>query len=68
LAGAVAASTYVYATFSAEIEEGIVTLEQARDRETFETTRILDRNGDCCGRFLARANERPFPWSAFPPT
>ncbi len=44
-AGAAAGTTFVYSNFSREIEGGITALENARDRETFETTQILDRNG-----------------------
>jgi membrane peptidoglycan carboxypeptidase len=43
--GIVIASTLIYSELSAEIEEGIVALDSARSRETFETTRIFDRNG-----------------------
>ena len=65
--GAVAAGTYVYATFSAEIEEGIVTLEQARDRETFETTRILDRNGHLLWEIFGEGKRTAVPLERVPP-
>ena len=39
------AATLVYVQLSGQIDEGIAALDQARDRETFETTRIMDRNG-----------------------
>jgi penicillin-binding protein 1C len=39
------AATLVYVQLSGQIDEGIAALDQARDRETFETTRIVDRNG-----------------------
>ena len=39
------AGTLVYADWSSELNDGIATLETARDRETFQTTQILDRNG-----------------------
>lgn len=42
----VAAGTLVYVRLSGEIEEGIAALDAARERETFETTRILDRDGE----------------------
>ncbi len=35
----------VYSGLSADIEDGIAALDTARTRETFETTRILDREG-----------------------
>ena len=34
-----------YADWSAELDEGIAALATARDRETFQTTRIYDRHG-----------------------
>lgn len=40
-----AGGAYLYSVFTAELEEGIARLDTARDRETFETTRIYDRNG-----------------------
>ncbi len=43
--GIVITGTLVYSGLSAEIEEEIVALESARDRETFETTVIMDRDG-----------------------
>ncbi|MFO7539894.1 MAG: transglycosylase domain-containing protein [Chloroflexota bacterium] len=64
--GVVAASTYIYATFSAEIEEGITTLEQARDRETFETTRILDRNGALLWEIFGEGKRTAIPLERIP--
>ena len=43
--GVTVAATLVYVQLSGQIDEGIAALDQARDRETFETTRIMDRNG-----------------------
>jgi len=43
---AIAAGTLVYVRLSGEIEEGVAALDAARERETFETTRILDRDGE----------------------
>ncbi len=43
--GAGIASALIYTGLSAEIEDGIAALDTARNRETFETSRILDRNG-----------------------
>jgi len=43
--GIVIASTLIYSDLSGEIEQGIVALDAARNRETFETTRIFDRSG-----------------------
>ncbi|MCB8990487.1 MAG: transglycosylase domain-containing protein [Ardenticatenaceae bacterium] len=44
-AGILIAGTLIYANFSGEIEAGITKLDDARNRETFETTIITDRNG-----------------------
>ena len=43
--GVVITSTLVYLNLSGEIEEDITALDAARGRESFETTRIVDRNG-----------------------
>lgn len=43
--GILIASALISSNLTAEIEEGITALENARNRETFETTRITDRNG-----------------------
>ncbi|HID50818.1 MAG TPA: hypothetical protein EYP41_02120, partial [Anaerolineae bacterium] len=44
--GVLIASTLIYSNLSGDIEEGIAKLDTARDRDTFETTRIFDRNGE----------------------
>lgn len=43
--GVIVAGTLVYANFSREIEAGVAKLDAARERETFETTIITDRDG-----------------------
>lgn len=40
------ASALIYADWTREIETEISTLDNARDRETFETSQILDRDGN----------------------
>ncbi len=45
-AGTAIISALVYSNLSREIEDGIAKLDSAYERETFETTRILDRNGN----------------------
>jgi hypothetical protein len=45
-AGVIAVGTIIYVNFSQEIEDGIAKLDTAPQRETFETTKIFDRNGD----------------------
>ncbi len=41
-----AVGAFVYVDWSRQIEDEIVALDSVRDRETFETTEILDRNGN----------------------
>jgi membrane peptidoglycan carboxypeptidase len=41
----VAGGAVVYSGLSADIEDGIAALDTAQSRETFETTRIMDREG-----------------------
>ncbi len=40
------AATLVYVQLTNEMEEGIAALDEAHNRESFETTRILDRDGE----------------------
>ena len=42
----VSTGTVIYTRFSTELQEGIAKLDQADEREFFETTRINDRNGE----------------------
>ena len=44
--GVLITSTVIYTRFSAELEDGRERLENIDNRETFETTRIVDRNGE----------------------
>ena len=44
--GVLITSTVIYTRFQAELDDGRVRLENIDNRETFETTRILDRNGE----------------------
>ncbi|MFN2136248.1 MAG: transglycosylase domain-containing protein, partial [Candidatus Promineifilaceae bacterium] len=46
VAGVGAAGALVYSNWSREIDTEITTLDNARQRETFETSQILDRNGN----------------------
>ena len=45
LGAILAGGALIYSGLSADIEDGIAALDTARNRETFETTRILDRKG-----------------------
>jgi 1A family penicillin-binding protein len=64
--GVVVAGTLVYSNLSQEIEEGIAKLETARDRETFETTQIFDRNGELLWEFFGEGKRTAVPISQMP--
>ncbi|MFT7586613.1 MAG: membrane peptidoglycan carboxypeptidase, partial [Cellvibrionaceae bacterium] len=44
--GAIVTGTIVYIRFSSDLNEGIAKLDNVNEREFFETTRIMDRNGE----------------------
>jgi membrane peptidoglycan carboxypeptidase len=67
-AGVGAASALVYANFSRELETGIAALETARERETFETTRILDRNGRLLWEIFGEGKRTAVPLASIPLT
>ncbi len=64
--GVVVAGTLVYANLSQEIEDGITKLDAARDRETFETTQIFDRNGELLWEFFGEGKRTAVPISQIP--
>ena len=64
--GAAAAGGLVYANWSREIESGVASLETARDRETFETTRITDRNGEVLWEIFGEGKRTRIPLSEIP--
>ncbi len=66
-AGIVIAGTLIYANLRAEIDEGITMLEGARDRETFETTRIYDRNGQLLWEIFGEGKRTNIPFEQIPP-
>ncbi len=65
-AGVIAVGTIIYVNFSREIEAGIAKLDTARDRETFETTQIYDRNGDLLWEIFGEGNRTQIPLSQVP--
>lgn len=65
-AGVLIAGTLVYSNLSAEIEEGITKLDAARDRETFETTQIFDRNGELLWEIFGEGKRTAVPISDIP--
>lgn len=64
----VAAGTLGYAQLSKEIEQGVTTLDTARDRETFETTVIMDRNGEVLWEIFGEGKRTFVPLADIPPT
>ncbi|MFO7679060.1 MAG: transglycosylase domain-containing protein [Chloroflexota bacterium] len=65
--GITAAGTLIYANFSREIEAGVAKLDTARERETFETTRIFDRNGVLLWEFFGEGKRTQIPLAQVPP-
>lgn len=65
-AGVIVVGTIIYANFSQEIEDGIAKLDTARDRETFETTQILSRNGELLWEIFGEGNRTQIPLSQVP--
>ncbi len=60
------AAALVYTRYNAEIEEGIVALDQARDREVFETTRIYDRDGELLWEIFGEGKRTRVPLTQIP--
>ncbi len=67
IAGTAAAGGLVYANWSREVDAGIARLETARDRETFETTQILDRNGNLLWEIFGEGKRTPIAIDQMPP-
>jgi len=65
--GAAAAGGLIYAGWSREIEAGVATLESARTRETFETTQIMDRNGEVLWEIFGEGKRTRVPLAQIPP-
>ena len=64
--GTIAVGAFVYADWSQQIEDEIVALDSARDRETFETTQILDRNGKLLWEIFGEGKRTNIPLSQIP--
>jgi membrane peptidoglycan carboxypeptidase len=64
--GVTVAGTLVYTNLSAEIEEGIAALDAAGERETFETTRIMDRNGHLLWEIFGEGKRTNVPLAQMP--
>ncbi|WP_374688538.1 transglycosylase domain-containing protein, partial [Promineifilum sp.] len=65
--GAAAAGGLLYSTWSREIETGVASLEAARTRETFETTQIMDRNGEVLWEIFGEGKRTRVPLAQIPP-
>ncbi len=65
--GVVAAGTVVYSNLKTEIDEGIAKLDGARERETFETTQIFDRNGELLWEIFGEGKRTNIPFEQLPP-
>ena len=65
--GAAAAGGLVYANWSREIETGVGRLATARERETFETTQIMDRNGEVLWEIFGEGKRTRVPLDQIPP-
>lgn len=66
LGGVIAVGAVVYADWSQQIEDEIVALDSARDRETFETTQIFDRNGKLLWEIFGEGKRTNIPLSQIP--
>lgn len=60
------AGTLLYNQLTHEIEQGIQTLETARNRQTFETTRIFDRHGQLLWEFFGEGKRTTIPLNQIP--
>ncbi len=64
--GISAVGLVVYGSWSRQIEEGITALDNARDRETFETTVIMDRDGEELWEIFGEGKRTQIPLSEMP--
>lgn len=66
IAGAAAAGGLIYANWSREIEAGVARLETVDERETFETSQILDRNGRVLWEIFGEGKRTRVPLEQIP--
>ena len=64
--GGTIAGTLVYVDLKDEIDAGVSALAGARERETFETTRIYDRDGELLWEFFGEGNRTTVALSDIP--
>ena len=66
--GGTAVGYYFYTQFTAELESHITRLENIDQRQTFETTRITDRNGDLLWEIFGEGKRTYVPLDQIPMT
>jgi membrane peptidoglycan carboxypeptidase len=59
--------TLIYSNLAAEIEAGITKLDAARERDTFETTLIFDRDGELLWEIFGEGKRTAIPLADMPP-
>ena len=64
--GASAAGAVLYSQLAGEIEDGIAQLDNAGQRESFETTRIFDRNGHLLWEIFGEGKRTTIPLASIP--
>lgn len=64
--GVTITGTVIYTNLAREIEDGIERLETADQRETFETTQILDRNGELLWEIFGEGKRTTVPLERIP--
>ncbi|MCB0036270.1 MAG: hypothetical protein KDE51_19700, partial [Anaerolineales bacterium] len=65
--GTTAVGAYYYNQLAGELEEGFSRIESVDQRETFQTTRIYDRNGELLWEIFGEGNRTRIPLSQMPP-
>ena len=65
-AGVAATGTILYSNFTQEIEQGVAALDNARERESFETTQIMDRNGRVLWEIFGEGKRTMIPLAQAP--
>ena len=66
--GGTAVGYYFYTQFTAELESHVARLENIEERETFETTRIVDRNGQLLWEIFGEGKRTYVPLDQIPLT
>lgn len=65
--GGTAVGYYFYTQFTAELQGHITRIENIDQRETFETTRITDRNGELLWEIFGEGKRTYVPITSIPP-